>query len=118
MASPGFSSFIPNPLEGTSATENFATLSGSLNYSINALLYFLYAFSIVLIGWNFFQVIYAYYGAESDSTKNFEKLSSAFLNAFWISLGIMMMVGGRFLISNFVRLLGISDSENPFLHPL
>ncbi|PIR42957.1 hypothetical protein CO058_00045 [candidate division WWE3 bacterium CG_4_9_14_0_2_um_filter_35_11] len=118
MASLGFSSFIPNPLEGTSAAENFATLSGSLNFSINALLYFLYAFSIVLIGWNFFQVIYSYYGAESDSTKNFEKLSGAFLNAFWISLGIMMMVGGRFLISNFVRLLGISDVENPFLHPL
>lgn len=118
MPSPSFSSFIPNPLEGTTAAENFATLSSSLNFSINALLYFLYAFSIVLIGWNFFQVIYSYYGPESDSSKNFDQLSKAFLNAFWISLGIMMMIGGRFLISNFVRLLGISDAENPFLQPL
>lgn len=118
MPSSSFSSFIPNPLEGTSAAENFSTLSGSLNYSINAVLYFLYAFSIVLIGWNFFQVIYSYYGAESDSSENFGKLSKAFLNAFWISLGIMMLVGGRFLLVNFVRLLGIPDAENPFLLPL
>lgn len=118
MASPSFSSFIPNPLEGTSAAENFATLSNGLNFSINAVLYFLYAFSLVLIGWNFFQIIYSYYDGENDSSKNFEKLFKAFLNAFWISLGIMLMVGGRFLISNFVRLLGIPDAENPFLNPL
>ena len=117
MPSPGFSSFIPNPLAGMTASENFSTLSGSLNYSINALLYFLYAFSIVLIGWNFFQVIYSYYGPESDSAENFDKLAKAFLNAFWISLGIMMMVGGKFILVNFVRLLGISDAENPFLQP-
>jgi len=78
----------------------------------------LYAFSLILIGWNFFAVIYSYYGGSGDSSENFEKLSKALLNAVWIALGIVLMVSGRFLLSNFVRLLGISDAENPFLHPL
>lgn len=112
-----FSDCIADPLSavGTAADtarNTFSTLTGTLNFSVNLVLYVLYAALIVFVGYNLFQTIYKLFAADNEQVA--ERFWQGWWNAVLAALGIVLIFGARFFLVTVLRLLGFPDAENIF----
>ena len=115
MACTSFSDCVPNPLDGLPAQGNFSTLTSTTFFSVNLVLYILYAVLIVWIGYSIFKTIYVLYGAQ-DEADTYEKFRTGMTNAVMAAVGIVLFVGAGVFLVQMLKLLGVPDVENIFLN--
>jgi len=107
-----FSDCIIDPVAGN---PRFTTLSTTLTFSVNLVMYLLYAILIVWVGVNLFKTIYVLFGTPSEEA--FGKLREGLTGAALAVVGIILIVSARFIVVNLLRLVGIPDAENIFFNP-
>ena len=115
----GCSSFkdcITDPLASVSSTaaSTYGSLSNITNFSVNLVMYILYAVLIVWIGYQLTRTIYVLWFSESTDAS--EKLRQGITNAVLAAFGIALIVSARFFLVQILQLLGVSEADNVFLN--
>lgn len=113
MACTSFSDCLPsNPLPA-GAQDTFGNLSRILIFSMNLVYYLLYAFFIVYVVYNLFISIYKLIFTKDEET--FEVVRKGITGSVLGAVALVLLTGGRFLLVQVLRLIGIPDAENIFL---
>ncbi len=77
----------------------------------------LFAFQVIL----FVAVVYFIFKGilsiiRADSSEAFEKFQGAITNAVFAAVGLVLLVGSRFIFVAVLRMVGIPDAENLFIN--
>lgn len=91
----------------------FDSLKSTLYFSINFVFYILYAFLMVYTVYNFAFAVYKLIIGNDEET--FKTVKEAFYKGIIAAIGLMFLIGARFIVGQALALAGITGGANPFL---
>ena len=98
------------------AEANFGTVKHLSYYAVNFLFNIFYAFLIIYIIYNFALAVYKLI-LGGDDEETFKVVKDAFFKALIAAVGLMFLIGARYILASALTLAGITGVNNPFSLP-
>lgn len=110
---PAFDDLVLNPLGDTFWGGADITICNFSNFAINLVLYFVHGILLIMVVFYLVRGIVAL--SSSDSSEDMETVRKTFTNSILAAIGMIVVSSALYYPINVLRLLGVSDGDNPFL---